>query len=73
VAALGRPVELSSEGEASTRGAAVLALAAAGIITSPGAVPPPPTRTVEPDPAAVAAYRDAANRQADLYARLLGR
>jgi gluconokinase len=72
-AALRRPIELSSEGEASTRGAAVLALAAAGIIASPGALASPPTRTIEPDPAAVDAYRAAADRQADVYSRLLDR
>jgi gluconokinase len=72
-AALGRPIELSCEREASTRGAALLALAAAGIIESPGALPAPPTRTIEPDPVAVDAYRTAADRQADLYSRLLDR
>jgi gluconokinase len=72
-AAIGRPIEVSTDAEASTRGAAVLALAAAGIIPSPRAVAAPPTRTVEPNPAAVDAYRAAAERQADVYARLLDR
>jgi gluconokinase len=70
-AALGRPIELCAVAEASTRGAALLALAAAGIIASPAALPPPPSQTIEPDPAAVDAYRAAADRQADLYTRLL--
>jgi gluconokinase len=69
--ALGRPIELSAEAEASTRGAAGLALAAAGVIPSPRVLVAPPTRTVRPEPAAVEAYRTAAERQADLYARLL--
>jgi gluconokinase len=69
--ALGRPIDVSSEAEASTRGAAALALAAAGVISSPSALAAPPTRTVKPEPAAVIAYRAAAERQADLYARLL--
>lgn len=69
--ALGRPIELSSEAEASTRGAASLALAAAGVIASPRALAAPRTRTVEPGAGAVDAFRAAAGRQADLYARLL--
>jgi gluconokinase len=70
-AALGRPIEVSADAEASTRGAAALALAAAGIIGSPADLPAPATRTIEPDPPAVEAYRAAAERQADLYAHLL--
>ena len=69
--ALGRPIELSSEAEASTRGAAALALAAAGVIASPAALAAPATTTIRPQAAAVDAYRAAAERQADLYARLL--
>jgi len=70
-AALGRPIALSAETEASTRGAAALALAAAEVIASPRELAAPPTRTVTPKAAAVAAYRAAAERQADLYRRLL--
>ncbi|HEY7589769.1 MAG TPA: FGGY family carbohydrate kinase [Candidatus Limnocylindrales bacterium] len=69
-AALGRPMRLSTEGEASTRGAALQALAAAGAIETADDVPPPPSRRVQPDPDAVARYRDARARQERLYAEV---
>ena len=71
-AALGRPIGLSADPEASTRGAAILALAAAGIIDDPSSVPPPPSRRIVPDPARVDRYREAAARQGALYDRILG-
>jgi gluconokinase len=71
-AALGRPIRLSADPEASTRGAALLALAAAGVIGHPTDVPPPPSRTIDPDPAHVGRYREAAARQRALYDRILG-
>ena len=70
-AALGRPIAASAEGEASSRGAAILALAAGGTIGSPADVPPPVTRQVVPDPDRVVRYAAAAARQADLYRRIL--
>ena len=70
-AALGRPIEASEEGEASSRGAAILALAAAGSIGSPADVSAPATRRVVPDPDRVVRYAAAAARQADLYRRVL--
>ena len=70
-AALGRPIEASEEGEASSRGAAILALAAGGTIGSPADIPPPATRQVVPDPDRVVRYRAAVARQADLYRRIL--
>ncbi len=69
-AALGRPIEASA-GEASSRGAAILALAAGGTIGSPADVPAPATRKVVPDPERVARYAAAAARQAELYRRIL--
>jgi gluconokinase len=71
-AALGRPIWAAAEGEASSRGAAILALATAGTIGSPADVPAPATRQVIPDPERVARYRVAAARQAELYRRILG-
>ncbi len=72
-AALGRTIRHSTEGEASSRGAALLALTAAGVIGAPADVPPPASVAVVPDPHRVDAYRRAAVRQAALYATLLGR
>jgi gluconokinase len=69
-AGLGRTINASSEGEASSRGAALLALAAAGVIGSPAEVPPPPARPIVPDPERVARYREASDRQERLYSRM---
>jgi gluconokinase len=64
-AVLGRPLRVLPEKEASARGAAITALAAAGGEASR----PEGARTVEPDPAAVEAERRARTR----YETLLGR
>jgi gluconokinase len=69
-AALGRRIKASSEGEASSRGAALQALAAAAVIGSPAEVPPPPARPVMPDPERVARYGEARDRQERLYSRM---
>jgi gluconokinase len=71
-AALGRTISHSTEGEASSRGAALLALSAAGVIGAPADVPPPPSVAIVPDPDRAEAYRRARVRQEALYARLLG-
>lgn len=71
-AALGRPIRLSAEGEASARGAALLALAALRLVDSPAAVQPPAATMIEPDPVRVKAYAHARARQRDLYAAILG-
>ncbi|HEY0443282.1 MAG TPA: FGGY family carbohydrate kinase [Candidatus Limnocylindrales bacterium] len=71
-AAIGRPIGLSSEAEASTRGAAIRALVAAGIVDSAGAIPPPPSTPVVPDRKRVDRYAAARARQDELYERLLG-
>lgn len=71
-AALGRTINASSEGEASSRGAALQALVAAGVIGSVAELPPPPARPVVPDPDRVAGYREARDRQERLYRALHG-
>ena len=65
--ALGRPVAHSGVEEASSRGAAVLALEALG--EQPGEAPL--GETFEPDPAATEAYRAALERQQALYERVV--
>ncbi len=69
---LGRPVLASTEAEASSRGAALLALEALGHL--PGgieALPPPTGRSYEPVPAHTERYRAAAERQERLYDLLI--
>src|SRR4029077_16672716 len=66
--ALGVPVSLSSEPEASARGAALLALATLG---APAPSPLPPGRIVSPDPRHHEIYRTAMERQQRLYDNLV--
>ena len=68
--ALGRPVTLVPDEQATSRGAAVLALSALGVRPDLGAGPPPSGRTYRPDPARHAHYRDALLRQQAFDARL---
>lgn len=69
---LGRAVEVAATAEASSRGAALLALHGEVALDPSGAIPPVPARRVEPDPDGLERYREAAVRQAHLYDRLLG-
>lgn len=71
---LGQPVLASAEPEASSRGAALLALEALGLL--PGgieALPPDIERVYEPIPAHTERYRAAAERQHRLYDLLVER
>jgi gluconokinase len=68
--ALGHPLALASEDEASSRGAALLALEALGVLPDLGAAGPPPGETVRPDAAAHARCRQALERQRQLDARV---
>src|SRR5262245_58009134 len=61
--ALGQPLVLSREEEATSRGAALLALEALGRIPDVGAVTPPPGATIEPAGAHPAAYRAGPGRR----------
>lgn len=61
--ALGHPVTWSAEPEATSRGAALLALEALGIVPDLAAAPPTLGETFTPDRAHHARYRDAIERQ----------
>ena len=67
--ALGVPVALGRDTEASARGAALLALEALGL---PRPAVPPPARILQPDPERHARYRVARERQARLYDNVVG-
>jgi gluconokinase len=71
--ALGRPVLASSEVEASSRGAALVALESLDLLSQPiEAMAPPVERVYEPVPGHVERFRAAADRQARLYEVLIG-
>ncbi len=67
--ALGVPIALGSDAEASARGAALLALEALG---TPPPAPAAPARVLEPDPDRHARYRAARTRQSRLYDNIVG-
>jgi gluconokinase len=68
--ALGVPIALGTDAEASARGAALLALEALG---QPAPSVPSPARVLLPDPARHARYRTARRRQSRLYDGIVGR
>jgi gluconokinase len=69
---LGRPVLTSAEAEASSRGAALLALEVVGALPKGiQDVAPRTTQRIEPVPAHTERYRAAAKRQRDLYDALI--
>ena len=70
---LGRPLTIGSASEASTRGAALLALEAVGKIAGIEDVSISTAEVFEPDMARHARYREGLARQEELYDRLLGR
>jgi gluconokinase len=61
--ALGHPLVVSPEPEATSRGAALLALDALGLRPPGAATPEPPGETLVPDPARHARYAEALDRQ----------
>jgi gluconokinase len=67
--ALGVPIALGTDAEASARGAALLALEALG---QPAPAAPVPARMLRPDPARHARYRTARSRQSRLYDNIVG-
>jgi gluconokinase len=69
---LGHAIVASDEPEATSRGAALLALESLGIIQSVEDLPAPTSASYEPDPAKHAIYRAAIDRQRTLYKQLIG-
>ena len=69
---LGRPVAVGNTAEASTRGAALLALEAVGKIATIEDVSVSSAEVFEPDMMRHARYREGLARQQELYARLFG-
>ncbi len=70
---LGRPVRVSAEAEASSRGAALLALEVLGIIPRLEEVPAAFGRTVEPDAGRHEVYRALLRTHIDMYDLLVNR
>jgi gluconokinase len=70
---LGRPLVLSERTEASTRGAALLALEAAGKIDSISDFPVSVATTFEPDMSCHERYREGLKRQQHLYDRVFAK
>jgi gluconokinase len=70
---LGRPVVLGNAAEASTRGAALLALEAVGKIATIEDVSVSMAEVFEPDMSRHARYREGLARQEELYERLFGK
>ncbi len=70
--AIGSPLTLAAEAEASSRGAALLAMEAAGLIKSAEHAPARMGRTIDPDTKAHALYMEILDKQQVLYARLKG-
>jgi len=64
---LERPITASAVTEASSRGAALLALESIGALEDLSTAPAPMGHTYDPDPAKRDPYREAINRQRDLY------
>jgi gluconokinase len=69
---LGHAILASDEPEATSRGAALLALESLGAIPSVEALPAPTRAIYEPDPATHEIYRAAIKRQRGLYRQLIG-
>jgi len=69
---LGRQIELSTTREASTRGAALLALEAVGKIDGLETIDPSPGPVYEPNMAHHSIYAGASERQQKLYDKLNG-
>lgn len=68
---LGRPVVVSAETEATSRGVALLALRSLGALSSFGAIPSADATVYEPNMEQYAIYQTAIERQRRLYDRLI--
>jgi sugar (pentulose or hexulose) kinase len=69
--ALGAPVTVAEQSEATSRGAALVALLAAGIINDVGDLPPLSGTVLKPDSARHQVFNKALDRQQRLYKLLL--
>ncbi len=69
---LGRDIAVASTVEASSRGAALLALQGANALDGGESAPGPTARTIRSDPDRAMRYREGRARQEELYAALLG-
>lgn len=70
--ALGQPLTLAAEAEASSRGAALLAMEAAGLISAASDAAARTGQTFQPDPARHSRYAELLETQQKLYAQLIG-
>lgn len=70
--ALGQPLTLAAEAEASSRGAALLAMEAAGIISATSDTTARTGETFQPDAARHSRYDELLDAQQQLYAKLIG-
>ena len=70
--ALGQPLTLADEAEASSRGAALLAMEAAGIISATTEAAARTGQTFQPDAAHHTRYQEMLDTQQQLYAKLIG-
>jgi gluconokinase len=71
--AIGQPLNLIAESEASSRGAALVALAAAGFPVDDNQTPAQTGRVLQPNPTRHERYQEALAAQQNLYARLADR
>ncbi len=70
--ALGQPLTLAAEAEASSRGAALLAMEAAGLITATSDTVARTGQTFQPDAARHTRYGELLDTQQQLYTKLIG-
>ena len=70
--ALGQPLTLAAEAEASSRGAALLAMEAAGILSSTSETTARTGQTFQPDASRHSRYEEMLDTQQQLYAKLIG-
>ena len=68
---LGRPIVTLAEGEATSRGVALLALEALGLIEHPSDLPPQTGQIYEPKKQHYARYQEALSKQVRLYNKLI--
>jgi len=70
--ALGQPLTLAEEAEASSRGAALLAMEAAGLISATSEAVARTGQTFQPDASRHRLYQEHLDRQQELYTKIIG-